>query len=84
MNLLKNLRTRRPMFLALRKDKRRELRAGKPKLQRGETRTKPPQPTIIAWSAARGLRYLEEHGLADFSACNLVIAKRPISHVLGG
>jgi hypothetical protein len=37
-------------------------------------RPKPPQPTILKTGTARRLAYLERHGLADFSSCNLVVA----------
>lgn len=33
----------------------------------------PTQPTIISRKTARTLAYLEIHGLADFSSCNLAV-----------
>lgn len=34
---------------------------------------KPSQPTIISRQTARSLQYLENHGLASFQNCNLVV-----------
>ena len=41
--------------------------------RRDERREPPKQATIISRKTARGLFYLESHGLASFEFCRLVV-----------
>lgn len=45
-----------------------------------QKRRKPRQLTIVSRTLARSLIYLQNHGLADFSRCNLRCLTLPGSH----
>jgi len=53
----------------------KSLRSSPPPME--QRRQKPPQPTIVRRSTALSLRYLEDHGLADFRSSRLVVAPTP-------